>query len=355
MFQGSRILVAPLDWGLGHAARCVPVVRALQELDAVPVLGADKGPLALLREEFPKLEHVCLPGLEIRYGEGRNQSWALARQVPAWLRQADKEHRMFLRVLPGLRLRAVISDQRFGIRAPDLPSVLITHQVFPFTPFAQGLARRINRRHIRRFQRCWIPDQAEAPGLAGDLSHGKGLPENARYIGPLSRFRDSTPAESKEHHWHTVTVISGPEPQRSLFENAVRAQLSRIDAGLHLILPGKVDVKTQRLPQLPTPDVHAALLDAELIISRSGYSTLMDLEAIGRGALLVPTPGQSEQEYLARLHGRQGHHMVQDQHGLDIGAAFQQPPGRRPSRKKDEALQRAMSELAQWIAPPRIA
>lgn len=359
MFQGARILVAPLDWGLGHAARCVPVVRALLEADAVPVLGADKAPLALLREEFPALEHVRLPGLEVRYSAGPTQAWTLAKQLPGLMRQPGLEQRAFLRLLPGLRLQAIISDQRFGIRAAGLPSVLITHQVFPFTPFAQSAARRINRWHLQRFHRCWIPDHAAAPGLAGELSHGPQLPGNARYIDPLSRFTGSMPAQGKSA-WRTVVVASGPEPQRGLLVRSAVEQLRAIE-GQHIVLAGQpgsapVDEGNVRVVgHLPAEVLKEALLQAELVVSRTGYTTLMDLEAIGRGALLVPTPGQPEQEYLGRLHGDRGVHMVQAQQGLDIRAALHRPPGRRALPVKDDALWRALTELAQWIAKPTTA
>ncbi|HMN05514.1 MAG TPA: hypothetical protein PKD45_07290 [Flavobacteriales bacterium] len=350
MFRGARILVAPLDWGLGHAARCVPIIRALLELDAVPIIGADKGPLALLRDEFPDLEHVRLPGMEVRYAAGNSQAWAMARQLPRMLRQVRQEHRLFATIRQQLRLQAVISDQRFGLRADDLPSVLITHQIFPFSPFAQAQARRINLRHIGRFHRCWIPDHAEAPGLAGELSHGPQLPANAQYIGPLSRFMGPHPPEGKPT-WRTVAVISGPEPQRAQFEQAVTGQLGRIHDGLHLIIPGRIDVGTQRLLQLPTDELHATLLGTDLIISRTGYSTLMDLEVLGRGALLVPTPGQPEQEYLGRLHAAKGRHVVQRQDGLDIASVLQNPPPSGSPAAKSDALFNAMADLARLIDP----
>lgn len=355
MFRGARILVAPLDWGLGHAARCVPVIRTLLEQDAVPIIGADKGPLALLHDEFPDLEHVQLPGMEIRYAAGASQAWAMARQLPRMVLQVREEHRLFNRIRQQLRLEAVISDQRFGIRAHDLPSVLITHQVFPFSPFAQSNARRINRRHTDRFDRCWIPDHRQAPGLAGDLSHGEHLPQQARYIDPLSRFA-KIPAETGHATWRTVSVISGPEPQRTLFEQVVIQQLRSIE-GRHLIVTGQPGMASQRdgsieiVGHLPAAKLQAALASADLIISRTGYSTLMDLEALGRSALLVPTPGQPEQEYLGRLHATKGHHVVQPQDGLDIARVLQDPPSIRPVAQKSTALFEAMADLARLIDP----
>lgn len=355
MFHGAHILVAPLDWGLGHAARCVPVIRTLLEQDAVPIIGADKGPLALLRDEFPKLEHVRLPGLEIRYGTGTSQAWALARQLPRMLRQVQQEYRLFLSIRKQLDLRAVISDQRFGLRADDLPSVLITHQVFPFSPFAQSQARRINLLLIRRFHRCWVPDHAEAPGLAGALSHGLLLPDNARYIGPLSRFGSTTTHDGTA--WRTVSVISGPEPQRTLLVKAVLEQLPAI-SGRHLVVtgePGRPPASEGSIEvagHLPAAELQAAMAAAELIVSRTGFSTLMDLEALGRGALLVPTPGQPEQEYLGRLHAGTGRYVVQDPFGLDIAHALAHPPANHRPAEKSTALLNAMADLAGLIDHP---
>lgn len=361
MFHGARILVAPLDWGLGHATRCVPIVRALLALDARPVIGADKGPLALLRDEFPALEAVRIPGVEVRYAKGRSQAWAMAKQFPAMLRSIREEHLRFARLRRDLRLDAVISDQRFGIRADDLPSVLITHQVFPFTPVAQGMMRRINLRHVRRFDRCWIPDEPQAPGLAGSLSHGPGMPSNTRYIGPISRFTEGTGAATVPPY-HIVAVISGPEPQRTLLERSLTARLPRIE-GRHLLVLGKPDAPdAQRIGDLTVVGhlnaqaLRAAMQQAELIISRTGYTTLMDLACIGRSALLVPTPGQAEQEYLGELHARTGRFVVQAQEAIDIPAALRSGAHRaategRPSPPAQaDLLAPALHELAALTA-----
>ena len=354
MFDGARILMAPLDWGLGHAARCVPIIRSLLELGAVPVIGADKGPLTLLRAEFPQLEHVRIPGMEVRYGRGRSQAWAMTKQFPAMLRQVREEHKLFDHLRQRLRLDAVISDQRFGLCAADIPSVLITHQVFPFSPLAQGLGRCINRQHIDRFDRCWIPDRESAPGLSGELSHGGNMPRNARYIGPLSRFAElPAPADTEPHR--VVAVISGPEPQRTIFKQLVLSQLASIE-GRHLVVtgdPGSGEVHQENIRILGHLNAEAlckAMKNAELIVGRTGYTTLMDLDAIGRGALLVPTPGQPEQEYLGRLHTQKSFHTVQKQHRLDIASALANPPARFHTLQESSGLSPAMTDLARLIS-----
>ena len=327
MFQGARILVAPLDWGLGHSTRCIPIIRRLLDHGAMPIIGADAGPLALLQKEFPDLEHVRIPGVNVRYSRGNSQLWSMARQFPEMVRIVRSERAAFDRIRVERQLDAVISDQRFGLRSPDLPSVLITHQVFPFTPIAQGALRRVNLHHMARFDRCWIMDEPEAPGLAGELSHGRNVPSNARYIGTISRMTPGS-GSSTPQRYRIVAVISGPEPQRSMLDAALTEQLQCIP-GHHLLVRGlPKESTTQRygrltcIPHTNSEELSSFLYNAEMVVSRSGYTTLMDLAALGKGALVIPTPGQAEQEYLGRLHARTGRFLVQSQDHLDVATAL---------------------------------
>ncbi|MFZ1332097.1 MAG: glycosyltransferase [Flavobacteriales bacterium] len=356
MLNGKRILVAPLDWGLGHAARCVPLIERLLHFDAVPILGADKGPLAVLTAEFPSLEHVRIPGITVRYSESGNQLWSMTKQFPAMIRSVRAEHELFETLRDELKLDAVISDQRFGIRSRALPSVLITHQVFPFTPLAQSVLRKINLRNIARFDRCWIMDEPRSPGLAGELSHGSQLPENARYIGTQSRLTamGSKPTESTGTNYRIVVVISGPEPQRSLLEDILLGQLQQIK-GEHLVVRGlpeihdKMEVNNVTLiGHMRGPELAQAMLDSEMIVSRSGYTTLMDLAALCRNALIIPTPGQAEQEYLGRIHTGTGRYIVQHQKSIDLNTALLQNAIKPPSPKHaaDNLLDEAIRDLA---------
>jgi predicted glycosyltransferase len=355
MFNGARILVAPLDWGLGHSARCVPIIQRLIDHGAVPIIGADGGPLALLRKEFPQLEHMRIPGVDVRYSKSSNQLWSMARQFPAMVRSVHAERALFDRSRHELRLDAVISDQRFGIRSPELPSVLITHQVFPFTPFAQGALRQVNLRHMARFDRCWIMDEPDAPGLAGELSHGRSFPANARYIGAVSRM--VPPASPVQGRYVVTAVISGPEPQRTLLEHRLIEQLRDLP-GEHLLVLGQPNSdRNERIGNLSIRahlsgrELTDAMLSAQLILSRSGYTTLMDLAAIGRSALIIPTPGQAEQEYLGALHARTGRFLVQRQGQLNVQAALAEAPASTVQEPRAHAplLEQALEDLAAML------
>ncbi len=347
--SGARVLVAPLDWGLGHAARCVPVIRSLMARGAVPVLAADHGPLALLRDEFPDLQHVRLPGLTVRYGAGRSQLWSLARQFPAMLRSVAAERAAFERLAPALRPDAVISDQRFGVRSSRWPSVLLTHQLFPVAPFARRALQQLNLRYVSRFDRCWVLDLPQAPGLAGELSHGPRVPANVRYVGPVSRLAEASPVPSGAHR--IVAIISGPEPQRALIEGILLEQMKALP-GEHLLVQGLPDRpgrwrfgNVEVVGHLGSRDLHEALLGATLIVSRSGYTTLMDLWALGLGALIIPTPGQPEQEYLGRLHERSGRFVVQEQRSVDLAQVLAAPPPPHTIPNAGALLEKALDEL----------
>ena len=361
MFRRARILVAPLDWGLGHATRCIPIIRRLIEHDAVPIIGANGAPLELLLKEFTQLEHVRIPGTPISYSSGNDQTKMLMRQFPRMLIGLRKESRIAQVLVKQLALDAIISDQRFGVRSAAVPSVLITHQIFPRTPIMQRTLQQINSGMIGKFDRCWIMDEAEAPGLAGDLSHGKMLPMNTRYIGVHSRFATEGTSIGKKHR--IVALLSGPEPQRSKLERILLEQLQHIE-GSHVLVQGTINAKPIEIRgnisiiPFTTADRTSELVrSAELVVARSGYTTIMDLSRIGAKALLIPTPGQPEQEYLADLHGSGSRSLTADQDHIDLKNALERSGELRPVpiEKDDRKLHSALTELAGMIRRPSSA
>ena len=308
-----KLLVAPLNWGLGHASRCVPLIKNYLAQGDEVVIAGDGVSLALLRKHFPELPYVNLPALDIRYSSSGSQVWAMIRAFPAILMSALRDHAFLEQLLKQQHFDLVISDNRFGFHTKQTRCVYITHQVFPRLPqslaFLQPLAARIHRRVIRRYHECWIPDYEQIKGsLAGGLSHGERLPENARYIGPLSRFTRQS-ADGSSSSYQTVAVVSGPEPQRTLFEQQVMARLTGADSA-------KTALVVRGLPQMPSTKLKkgnitlvshldddrlaAAIRSCKTVICRSGYSTVMDLAALGAldKAEFYPTSGQPEQEYL---------------------------------------------------------
>lgn len=314
--QNARILIAPLDWGLGHATRCIPLIDFLiTRLDAKITIAATGPQKALLREAFPQLEFLHPPGYQIRYRKNRAATIAsLALAIPRILRTIRAENRWLQQVLQNQSFDAIISDNRYGCYAPGIPSYFITHQLLVKTAFgklADRLVQRALYQYINRFTAVWVPDEEQAPGLAGELSHPAVMPAiPVQYLGPLSRLAPAPKSGSTQ----LLVLLSGPEPQRTLLEAALFRQWQQAP-GKSLVCVRGLPSATEATPQLPNAIIYNHLqasalareiANAEIILCRSGYSTIMDLLPLGKKCVMVPTPGQTEQEYLADLLAGQG-------------------------------------------------
>lgn len=321
-----KILIAPLNWGLGHASRCVPLVRqALAEGHEVTLAG-DGDSLLLLRRQFPELPYRTLAPLRLRYSEGSSQVAAIVRALPHLVRWAIRDHRMLRQLLRREAFDRVVSDNRFGCYSRRVESIYMTHQLHIFLPegwrWLEPLASRVHARIIKRYSACWVPDYAElSRSLAGEMSHPQPLPQSLRsrvqYIGLLSRFADmptdAAMGSAPDSHYDVVAVLSGLEPQRSLLEQQIATEWEGRPEQV-LIVQGCVGAPRMRrrrgnitrVPYLEDQPLAAYLRHTDLIIARSGYSSIMDFEALGvlSRTELIPTPGQPEQQYLADRHSK---------------------------------------------------
>ena len=314
-----KILIAPLNWGLGHATRCIPLVRQYLERGDEVVLGGDGESLLLLQRHFPQLRVIQLPSLELRYAANDQQRGFYLRSIPALLRFTIADHYYLRQQLAIEHFDLIISDNRFGLFTRQTRCVYITHQLYVRLPrrlrIFQPLARAIHACAFKRYHEVWVPDFANSENsLAGELCHGGCFDTYVKYIGPLSRFTSSegTPKELRRNsEYSVVAILSGLEPQRSIFEQAILERYANTPDKV-LIVRGKVAEAQTKISRNNITMVASlsdqALLEvmeqATTIIARSGYSTIMDLAVLGllHKAELHPTPGQSEQEYLASLH-----------------------------------------------------
>ena len=321
-----KILIAPLNWGLGHATRCVPLVRQYLERGDEVVLGGDGESLLLLQRHFPQLRVIHLPSLELRYTSNDQQRGFYLRAIPALLRFTIADHYYLRQQLAIEHFDLIISDNRFGLFTRQTRCVYITHQLYVRLPrrlrIFQPLARAVHACVFKRYHEVWVPDYANREeSLAGELCHGGRFDTNVKYIGPLSRFASSegTPKEERRNsEYKVVAILSGLEPQRSIFERAILERYANSSEKV-LLVRGKV-AEAQTMISRNNITIVASLSDQALldameqattIIARSGYSTIMDLAVLGllHKAELYPTPGQSEQEYLAsRLYVSHGSH-----------------------------------------------
>ena len=315
----KRILVCPLDWGIGHASRDVIIIRKFLEQGNEVVLGGGGSSLKFLSSEFPHLEVIKIPSHKFFYSTIFPAWFMILIQVPAFLKGILVEHRSLKKIIDSYHIDGIISDARYGLWNHMIPSVIITHQVrirmpLLFRPI-EFLINYINRLALEKFSCHWIPDWQEDQNLSGKLSHKIRMPANSSYIGCLSRFTGYLQQTEITECFDVVILLSGPEPQRSVFEKIVTGQLveqnrrSLIIGGLIEESPeGKQYISSlnKRIPFITGTELHGILISAKYIICRSGYSTIMDLVTIGKTAFLVPTPGQTEQEYLAMYLQDQG-------------------------------------------------
>ncbi len=330
--EKPRILVAPLDWGLGHATRCIPVIYELIKQGAEVWIAGEGRQVVLLKKEFPDLKFLPLKGYRIRYGRSpAHLLWSVVRQVPSILRAIKNENKWLARVVVEYGFNAIISDNRYGLHHKSIPSVFITHQLYITTPFGRWLNHRlqkINYRYIRHFTACWVPDSDGASNLAGELSHPLTLPQvPVQYTGILSRLtRTTTVAQER----HLFISLSGPEPQRTYFEDRIVFDISRYNGTAVIVrgLPGEANLipstnDIRFYNHLPANEYNSEMEKAEWVISRSGYSTVMDLARVGKKSILVPTPGQPEQEYLAKYLEEKKFAVCISQKAFNLNAAIE--------------------------------
>lgn len=324
----KRILICPLDWGLGHATRCIPIIRLLKEKNAEVIIAADGRPFDLLKQEFPELKFIRFKGYDIHYPQKSSMLWKMFLSIPKLLKGIKTEHRQLDKLITDHQIDCVISDNRYGCWNKRVKSIFLTHQLMIKTPFAEKSLHKIVLSYIKNYDECWVPDFDGVNNLSGDLAHKYSLPPNTFYVGSLSRFaKAATTIPSFEYD--VMAIVSGPEPQRSIFEKVLLEQLSKTDLKA-LLVEGKTEGKQEVeirgnmkiVSHLGSDEMQNAILNSKMIIARSGYSTIMDLAVLGRKAVFIPTPGQTEQEYLAELFMRKNSAYSQRQDKFDLEKAL---------------------------------
>lgn len=310
----KRILVAPLNWGLGHATRCIPIIKALMTRHLTPVIASDGATLSLLQKEFPHLESFELPSYKIKYAEkGKNFKLKMMWDSPKVLNAIAKEKKEVKRIIREHQIHAIISDNRLGVYSKKVTCIFITHQLNVLSGNTTWFSSKMHQGIIKKFKECWVPDVKGKPNLTGKLGHLKKSKLDIVYLGPLSRFQKR--AVVKEYD--LMVLLSGPEPQRSMLADKLLKELETFK-GHVLFVKGKIEPK-QKVENrecngyfltiynfMQSEELENALNKSEMVLCRSGYTTVMDLAKLEKKAFFIPTPGQYEQEYLAKRLEKQG-------------------------------------------------
>lgn len=290
---------------MGHATRCVPIIKELISTGNTVILGTTTLTDKIFKQEFPKLERISLPEYNISYSSILPLWLKLGSQYPKVKKVIKEEHTLIEKCVKEKKIDLIISDNRYGLYSAKAKSIIVCHQLNLKTPFFEKWSNSTHVDLLKKFNEVWVPDHEEkARKLAGELSENV-FELNCRYIGPLSRLQKKE-AEIKYDH---LFLLSGPEPTQTDLLNKLAEKLQSY-MGKALIVTSSEElpklnehVKLMRLPT--TEELSAAITRSKIIVCRSGYSTLMDLDLLDKKELiLIPTTGQTEQEYLAEYWSR---------------------------------------------------
>lgn len=320
-----KILIAPLDWGLGHTTRCIPIVKALLANDCKVVVCCNTQQQNLLQQEFDNVEFLFLEGYNIKYNSNpKFLPISILGQLPTIRKIIKYEHQWLDKIIESNNIDLVISDNRYGFYSKKIPCIFITHQLTIKAPFLfiEHWLQKINYQFINRYKACWVPDFSGDNNIAGILSHPTKMPKiPINYIGPLARFgnersvindqpsiteiRSEYKFGTAKYTYDCCILLSGPEPQRTILEKIILIDIDNTKARILLLRgkPGSADKlegcdKIEIKNHLAGNELQQAIQQSEFIISRSGYTTVMELLSLQKKAILIPTPGQTEQEYL---------------------------------------------------------
>lgn len=306
----KKILISPLNWGLGHAARCIPIIKELQNCNYIPIIASDGIALELLRKEFPKLQTLELPSYGIEYTKnGKNLKWKLLWSLPKIIYTVFNEQMLVKKWNKEYGFDGIISDNRFGVFSKKIPSVYITHQVNVLSGNSTWLSSKLHQISIKKYNECWIPDFEGIPNLSGTLGHIQNADFNIKHIGPLSRmFKKETTIQ-----YNLMILLSGPEPQRGLLEEKLKQEILKYTGNVVFI---KGIIESEQIKEqfknvtfynfMTTKQLEQTINESEIIVCRSGYTTIMDLVKLEKKAFFIPTPGQYEQLYLAEKLQKEG-------------------------------------------------
>jgi uncharacterized protein (TIGR00661 family) len=354
--HSKRILVAVLDWGLGHATRCVPIIRDLVSRGCTVAISGNGQSLFLLKQEFPQLSFHELESYKVAYSSSLPFMMKVFLQLPKFLRAIRKEHEQVDNLIAQHKFDIVISDNRYGCWSPRVPAVLITHQLNIIMPASMKWMSRslnyFNHRLINRFDLCWVPD-SDHERITGALTVPGKL--KVRFVGMLSRFDKSN---IQIEDGLILGVVSGPEPQREIFEAILKKEMTRLAGNFTCIIVRGIPSGTASthsritfLNHVRGQELGTLIQKAAILITRSGYSTIMDLTRLEKKAVvMVPTPGQTEQEYLAAELDKRKVAVLQHQSEFDLNKAILKVKEYQGFENRDQEtnlLRNAIDELLQ--------
>ncbi|RFC55477.1 glycosyltransferase [Brumimicrobium aurantiacum] len=303
--KDSRILLSPLNWGLGHVTRTIPIIKTLLAQNNEVIICCDTQQEDFYRKYFPQLWYIPFEGYPFKFQGKGNWTFDILRNFSSLFLYLKEEKNRVNDLVEKFNPDLIISDQRFGFLSRKVKSIIITHQINLPVPKWNFIGKLWNKSLLSKFDQIWVPDNQEQ-GLSGQLSNG--LTRKKKYIGPCSRFEQKHPNEVQEHKYDSLYIISGPNPYNSHLLELVLKKEERLKGKSAIILPETLKIEQLESSNLDIysdlnhDDFSNLINSSKQVISRAGYSTIMDLIALKKEAILIPTPGQVEQIYLSKHH-----------------------------------------------------
>lgn len=309
MEEKKKILFGVLNWGLGHATRSWELINSYVLAGHEVVLASDGVAAEFLSTEFPFLKIVSLPSYKIKYGKGAGVLQMLFNALRT--KRAVAAEKKFLNdYLSKNEFDLIVSDNRYGLFSDSAKSIIITHQLNIKVPFGSNAVNWQNHKWLNRFDEVWVPDKNAE--LSGELTHPipNGINIPVKEIGLLSRFKNLN--QTKGQEIDVLAIVSGPEPQKTILVNKLQ-QIFEESHYKAVLYTGEVNLrKTIKKGNLTikshaeTNEFYKDLSTAKVVIGRSGYSSLMDYSVMKKSFITIPTPGQYEQLYLAKMLSKKG-------------------------------------------------
>lgn len=298
-YQNQTILFAALDWGYGHLTRSIPIIRFLLTNNRIIFCGT-QNQIHFILNEFPQIETELIQGYDIQLSSAQSTYVQIVKQSRKFIHAIKKEHYQLRDLCQKYAVDLIISDNRYGFRHPSIHSIIMTHQVQLKVPTFKKSVNRLVLKYINRFSECWIPDDIHI-NLSGELSRTHLLKIPHHFIGILSRFHSD---KTKQINYKYTAIISGPYPENELFLWQIK-ELFEAYPHLQLAIVSPIDLKMDEshihlFYNPSSSELNDILNESDTVISRSGYTTIMELFSLNKKGILIPTKGQYEQEYLAK-------------------------------------------------------
>ncbi len=296
--SNKTVLISVLDWGFGHVTRCIPIIQSLIQSNNIIVFAGNEKQISFIEKEFPTIKTEYLEGYNIELSSKQNTYFQIIGQVFKITRAIKSENAFVKNMISKYSIDLILSDNRYGFRHSAVKSIFISHQLNLYLPTFSDSVNKMLSKMINQFNEVWIADD-EVINLAGQLSNPLYLEIPHKYLGLLSRFKMNKTSIKYDY----LIIVSGPNPENSLFLADIETLVC--NSVLKFAIVSTVQ-STSELNEVDyfynstTMELNALLNSSGVVISKSGYTTLMELSVLNKKAILIPTKGQFEQEYLAR-------------------------------------------------------